>query len=284
MLVANATQFPSGIKALADAVHAAGFKFGIYTDRGTKTCGGRPGSFGYEQLDASTFAAIGVDFLKEDSCYAADSPDVAWPQYAKMRDALNATGRPIYFNLCGWHSWYAPVGAALGNSWRTGGDDQNWPGILSNIDIASELAQYASPGIARLLQADGVRVCAASYLPRRRIQRPRLSSASRCRRQVGADSSAGAASVQCLRYARCPTHYKSRSCAHAVQPVCATDAAEQGSYRRRPGCAWHSRHQDYRLELYILRQRACLRVRLDAAARCWAVCNPVCQRRYRNLG
>ena len=124
MLVANSTQFPSGIKALADAVHAAGFKFGIYTDRGTETCGGRPGSFGHEQLDASTFADMGVDFLKEDSCYAQDTPEAAFPQYAKMRDALNATGRPIHFNLCGWHSWYAPVGAALANSWRTGGDDQ----------------------------------------------------------------------------------------------------------------------------------------------------------------
>jgi hypothetical protein len=146
VLVANASQFPGGIKALADHAHAAGFKFGIYTDRGTQTCGGRPGALGHEQLDANTYAALGVDFLKEDSCYADDTPDVAWPQYAKMRDALNATGRPIYFNLCGWHSWYAPVGAALGNSWRTGGDDVNWAGILSNIDIASELAQYASPG------------------------------------------------------------------------------------------------------------------------------------------
>ena len=161
VLVANASQFPSGIKALADAVHAAGFKFGIYTDRGTKTCGGRPGSLGHEQLDASTFAAIGVDFLKEDSCYADDTPEVAWPQYAKMRDALNATGRPIYFNLCGWHSWYAPVGAALGNSWRTGGDDVSWLGILSNIDIASQLAQYASPG-AIVQRQRAVGVCAAA--------------------------------------------------------------------------------------------------------------------------
>jgi len=27
-----------------------------------------------------------------------------------MRDALNQTGREIYFSLCGWFSWYAPVG------------------------------------------------------------------------------------------------------------------------------------------------------------------------------
>lgn len=35
-------------------------------DRGTKTCGGRPGSQGYEAIDAQTYAEIGVDFLKQD--------------------------------------------------------------------------------------------------------------------------------------------------------------------------------------------------------------------------
>ena len=31
---------------------------------------------------------------------------VAFAEYGKMRDALNATGRPIYFSLCGWNNWY----------------------------------------------------------------------------------------------------------------------------------------------------------------------------------
>jgi hypothetical protein len=44
----------------------------------------------------------------------------AFLQYAKMRDALNATGRPIFFSLCGWEEWYAPMGYSLGNSWRIG--------------------------------------------------------------------------------------------------------------------------------------------------------------------
>jgi hypothetical protein len=39
-----------------------------------------------------------------------------------MRDGLNATGREIYFSLCGWNSWYSPVGQTLGNSWRIAGD------------------------------------------------------------------------------------------------------------------------------------------------------------------
>ena len=63
-----------------------------------------------------------------------------------MRDALNATGRPILFSLCGWNPWYAPVGKSLGNSWRIGPDDTNWNGVLTNIDINSDLAKYAGPG------------------------------------------------------------------------------------------------------------------------------------------
>jgi hypothetical protein len=40
---ADRQRFPSGIKALADYVHARGLKLGIYSDAGRKTCGGRPG-------------------------------------------------------------------------------------------------------------------------------------------------------------------------------------------------------------------------------------------------
>jgi hypothetical protein len=57
-----------------------------------------------------------------------------------------SAGRPIFFSLCGWNPWYAPVGQSLGNSWRIGPDDTNWPGVLSNIDINADLAQYAGPG------------------------------------------------------------------------------------------------------------------------------------------
>lgn len=34
--------------------------FGTYTDRGTKTCAGRPAALGHEQIDANTYAAWGV--------------------------------------------------------------------------------------------------------------------------------------------------------------------------------------------------------------------------------
>jgi alpha-galactosidase len=50
--------------AVGDYIHSKGLKFGIYTDRGTKTCDGRPAAQGHETQDAHTFASWGVDYLK----------------------------------------------------------------------------------------------------------------------------------------------------------------------------------------------------------------------------
>jgi len=145
-LLANPTSFPQGMKAVADYVHSKGLKFGIYTDRGTKTCAGYPGSENYEKIDAQTYANWGVDYLKEDSCNAPGDHDTAFKQYGTMRDALNATGRHIYFSLCGWNSWYAPEGWDLGNSWRIAGDCNEWSSVLNAIDTNVPLAQFARPG------------------------------------------------------------------------------------------------------------------------------------------
>ena len=118
----------------------------MYSDRGTKQCGPGTGSLGHEAQDAQTFADWGADYLKEDSCAASQNHTEAFAEYARMRDGLNKTGRPIVFSLCGWEPWYAPVGESLGNLWRIGPDDTNWAGVLKNIDINAQLAQYAGPG------------------------------------------------------------------------------------------------------------------------------------------
>jgi hypothetical protein len=52
------------MEALGDYLHAKGLKFGIYSSPGPLTCDNVPGSQGYEQQDANTYAAWGVDFLK----------------------------------------------------------------------------------------------------------------------------------------------------------------------------------------------------------------------------
>jgi alpha-galactosidase len=71
-------------------------------DRGNATCGGRPGSLGYETKDANTYAGWGVDYLKFDSCYTNGTP--AAVEYSIMRDALNASERLIFFSLCGMYT------------------------------------------------------------------------------------------------------------------------------------------------------------------------------------
>ena len=103
-LVPDPAKFPHGMASLADYVHAKGLLLGIYTSRGSHTCQNRPGSNGFEDIDAQTFASWRVDYLKDDSCKGADpttfdEPAVAWGQYARMRDALNKTGRPIWFSI-----------------------------------------------------------------------------------------------------------------------------------------------------------------------------------------
>jgi alpha-galactosidase len=154
-------RFPSGIKALADYVHARGLKLGIYSDAGAKTCGGRAGSQGHEFQDARQFARWGIDYLKYDWCNtgAGDAQRNPREAYATMRDALRAAGRPIVFSICEWGDnkpWeWAPE---IGHLWRTTGDIVNcwncelghgsWSsfGILAILDKQAGLRKYAAPG------------------------------------------------------------------------------------------------------------------------------------------
>ena len=145
-IVADSVRFPAGIKAVADYVHGKGLKFGIYTDAGRRTCQGRPGTYGYETIDARTYAEWGVDYVKEDWCNAEglDAPT----QYAKFRDALLATGRPIVLSICEWGS-HEPWtwGPTTGNLWRTTGDiEDRWSSMVSLVDLNAQYASAAAPG------------------------------------------------------------------------------------------------------------------------------------------
>jgi alpha-galactosidase len=155
---ANKEHFPSGMKALSDYVHAKGLKLGIYSDAGWKTCGGKPGSRGYEYQDALTYAEWGIDYLKYDWC---DTKGLkAEGAYLTMRDALRKAGRPVLFSMCEWGDnkpW--EWGKDVGHSWRTTGDitacfdcvDDHggaWKawGVLQILDKQEGLRQYAGPG------------------------------------------------------------------------------------------------------------------------------------------
>ena len=144
--IGDPQRFPSGMTSLGEYLHARGLKFGIYTSAGTMTCALFPGSLGHEDVDAQTFADWGVDYLKYDNCYSQGVPGI--DRYTKMRDALNATGRPIFFSLCQWgteDSWqWAP---AVGNSWRTTGDiDPTWQSIRANFWESQKHAHRGGPG------------------------------------------------------------------------------------------------------------------------------------------
>jgi len=154
-IVVDKDKFPSGIKALADYIHAKGLKFGIYTDAGTMTCAKRPGSIGHEYQDARQYAAWGVDYLKEDWCNTLPGQN-SEASYTLMRDALKASGRPILFSICEWGSTKPWLWAgSIGNMWRSTPDIQDcWDckrdwggsGVTQILDMMNGLESYAGPG------------------------------------------------------------------------------------------------------------------------------------------
>ena len=100
-------RFPSGIKSLARLCALPRPEvWSLLGSWHTQTCAGVSWqATRTRHLDAQTFADWGVDYLKEDNCNAQggadDIQDVAFAQFGLMRDSLNATGRPIFFSVCG---------------------------------------------------------------------------------------------------------------------------------------------------------------------------------------
>ncbi|GGH70889.1 alpha-galactosidase [Filimonas zeae] len=153
----DAKRFPSGMKALADYIHAKGLKLGVYSDAGSQTCGGRPGSRGYEFQDALTYASWGVDYLKYDWCNTEGLK--AEGAYKTITAALKRAGRPVVLSICEWGNdqpW--AWGQNVGHLWRTTGDIYNcfdciedhgtWKsfGVMQILDKQEGLRKYAGPG------------------------------------------------------------------------------------------------------------------------------------------
>lgn len=157
MLVPDSSRFPSGMKALGDYMHSKGVRFGTYSDEGTKTCGGYPGTKDHEDDDAKTFASWGVDYLKLDGCYNDQSGYVTG--YPAAGAALQATGRNISYS-CSWPAYLGsdeslkPFDAMIQagcNLWRNWDDIQcQWSSLSSIIDhwgdYAAALQPWAGPG------------------------------------------------------------------------------------------------------------------------------------------
>jgi alpha-galactosidase len=139
------------MKGLAGYLHARGLKLGLYSSPGPQTCGGYPGSYGYEELDAQTYAAWGVDYLKYDWCSAFriyQDRDMR-AIYQKMGDALLRSGRPIVYSLCqyGKEDVWTWGRLAGGNLWRTTNDIHNSYSRMAEIGFSqSALAAWSGPG------------------------------------------------------------------------------------------------------------------------------------------
>ncbi|MFA6730460.1 MAG: glycoside hydrolase family 27 protein [Eubacteriales bacterium] len=146
-LTADPVKFPGGMKNLIDYVHSKGLKFGLYSDSGTQTCAGFPGSFGNERRDANLFASWGVDFLKYDGCYMTPGSN-AEVLYRRMGQALRESGRDILYSACysadGVWTWMKKTGAHM---WRIAGDiADSWESIEKVGFGAVGIGSYSGPG------------------------------------------------------------------------------------------------------------------------------------------
>jgi len=148
-MIPDPTRFPRGIKFLSDYAHSKGLKLGIYSDVGFRTCAGYPGSGkDFYEIDAKTFAKWEIDYLKFDYCNTdKDIEAEPWKFYGRMSQALNSTGRPIFFSICNWgvkNPWeWAPK---IANSWRTTGDiEPKWDSVTNILDLNRPLFKYSGP-------------------------------------------------------------------------------------------------------------------------------------------
>ncbi|GIH20142.1 NPCBM/NEW2 domain-containing protein [Rugosimonospora africana] len=169
-ITVDSAQWPSGMKAVADYIHARGLKAGIYTDAGKDGCGGaNQGSYGHYQQDVNQFAGWGFDAVKVDFCGGTNLRLAPATAYGQFRDALlaNSSHRPMLFNICNPFTPgaagdnYPPVelsvyssytfGPTTGNSWRTDTDagfvhSVQWSDVLRNLDDDAKHPEAAGPG------------------------------------------------------------------------------------------------------------------------------------------
>ena len=152
----NPKTFPSGMKAIADYVHSKGLKFGLYGDRGKRTCHhynsnwqSESGSNGHEEQDAKKLAEWGVDYWKYDNCDS--DPRTQEKDYTAMSNALRNSGRDIVFSICMWE--YKDWMPKIANLWRTTFDigpewiSTSWyRGVYEIIDANNKYWQIAKPG------------------------------------------------------------------------------------------------------------------------------------------
>lgn len=163
----NATLFPHGIPWLADFAHQHGFHLGIYQDSGNATCGGYPGSYTYEQLDAETFASWGIDYLKLDGCNVypemgrSMADEYKW-RYGQWHEILSAMPNPLIFSesapayfsenktewaaVMDWVPFYGELARHSDDVLVYVGEGSAWESIMVNYHYQTLLVRYQGPG------------------------------------------------------------------------------------------------------------------------------------------
>ncbi|PSR77042.1 glycoside hydrolase superfamily [Coniella lustricola] len=164
-------KFPRGLPWLTNYLKTLGFKPGIYTDAGNRSCGGFPGAYGYEELDATTFVDWGFEYLKVDGCNMPDTSEAAYKTvYGKWHNILSSMwpnqmvfsqSAPAYFaseaNLTDWYTvmtWVPQFGqlarhsrdTLVWNSTNYWPDITGWDSVLFNYGEEVLLARFQRPG------------------------------------------------------------------------------------------------------------------------------------------
>ncbi|KAE8149942.1 putative alpha-galactosidase A [Aspergillus avenaceus] len=165
----NTTKFPRGLPWLGEYVKSKGFTFGIYEDAGNLTCGGYPGSLGYEEMDAKTFASWGIDYLKLDGCnvfpeHGRTLQEKYQSLYGTWHDILSRMDHPLIFsesapayfadpkNFTDWYTvmgWVPHFGELARHSVDIlvySGAGSAWDSIMTNYQFNTLVARYQRPG------------------------------------------------------------------------------------------------------------------------------------------
>ncbi|CZT48229.1 related to alpha-galactosidase precursor [Rhynchosporium secalis] len=167
-------KFPRGLPWLTKYLKDLGFIPGIYTDAGNLSCGGFPGAFGFEALDAQTFADWGFEYVKLDGCNMPTGTEEEYKAvYGRWHDVLEnirkainnpmifSESAPAYFaeatNLTNWYKvmdWVPKFGqlarhsrdSLVFNSTLYWPNITGWDSIIFNYGQQVRLARYQRPG------------------------------------------------------------------------------------------------------------------------------------------
>jgi alpha-galactosidase len=169
-IAVNRSQWPRAIAGLAESLHAAGFRLGVYTDAGREGCGAATaGSYGHYKQDANTLARWGVDAVKVDFCGGSQQRLNPAKTYTRFHEAIvhDDPHRPILLSVCDYlqagvlGNNRPPVsessftsytfGPEVGNSWRTETDvgvpgEVKFEDVLRNLDADATHPEAAGPG------------------------------------------------------------------------------------------------------------------------------------------